>query len=124
MRAFVLATMLLAAPMAHAADKPNPADYTITVHVISSLSTSQYDGSLNLPEQVLQVVIDGQSMQLTGSSMGVLALGDYPARLSTKVHGPRNPNTYDVYKGYDVLLPDGNVRTYTVTRLGPAVPNP
>jgi hypothetical protein len=41
--------------------------------------------------------------------MGVLALGDYKARIATSVHGPRNPNTYDIYKGYDLLMPDGTV---------------
>jgi hypothetical protein len=53
---------------------------------------------------------------------GLLALGDYPARVSAKVKSPVTPNAYDIYQGYDLLMPDGKVRAYTVTRLGPAVP--
>jgi hypothetical protein len=74
--------------------------------------------------QVLETTIDNQPVELTGNSMGVLALGDYKARISTAVHGPRNPNSYDIYKGYDLLMPDGTARTYTITRIGPAPANP
>jgi hypothetical protein len=124
MRSFAL-VLLLSTPVAMyaASADTNPADYAITVHVLSSASQVQQTREQIYVSQVLEVVIDGQPMQLTGTSQGVLALGDYKARLSSAVHGPHNPNTYDVYKGYDFLMPDGKVRTYTVTRLGPAVAN-
>jgi hypothetical protein len=36
----------------------------------------------------------------------------------------QKPNAYDIYRGYDLLLPDGTTRTYTVTGLGPVPTNP
>ena len=110
-------TLLLAA-----SGVPNPADFPVKVHVVFSryVTSTAY--------QQIEAVIDGQRVELTGLSRGVLALGDYPARISAKVHGPKNPNSYDVYKGYDFLMPDGNVRTYQVTAFGqsefPAPPPP
>jgi hypothetical protein len=74
-------------------------------------------------------MIDGQPVELQQdygqpTSSGILALGDYPARISLNVHGPKNPNSYDIYRGYDLLMPDGTARTYTVVRLGPAPSHP
>jgi hypothetical protein len=42
------------------------------------------------------------------------------------VHAPsKNPNSYDIYRGYDLLMPDQAVRTCQVTGLGPlSAPNP
>jgi hypothetical protein len=127
---------LLAAP-----DKPNPADFTVKVHVVSSGSQIYGDISSCIAYQLLETVIDNQPVELQGGGQqvtlrfpvalsghgenrGILALGDYPARISLKVHGPKNPNTYDIYKSYDLLMPDGSTRTYTVTRLGPAPSHP
>jgi hypothetical protein len=124
MKSLALALLLIAPATAFAATKPNPADFTVTIHVTSSASEFRYDGTLVEFLQILETTIDGQPFQLTGNSAGVLALGDYKARISTTVHGPHNPNSYDIYKGYDLLMPDGTARTYSVTRLGPAVPNP
>ena len=110
-------TLLLAA-----ADKPNPADFSVKVHVV--FSRAVLVGSY----QQIEALIDGQRVELTGFSLGYLALCDYSARVSLKVHGPKNPNSYDIYKGYDFLMPDGNVRTYHVTAVGqsefPAPPPP
>jgi hypothetical protein len=124
MKKLALALLLLFTPAAFAAEKPNPADFTITIHVTTSASRYQYDGNLTDFLQILETTIDNQPVELTGNSMGVLALGDYKARIATSVHGPRNPNTYDIYKGYDLLMPDGTSRTYSVTRIGPAPANP
>lgn len=110
-------TLLLAA-----AGTPNPADFPVKVHVVFTryVATGGY--------QQIEALIDGQRVELTGYSLGVLALGDYKARISTKIHGPKNPNSYDIYKGYDFLMPDGKVRTYQVTAMGksefPAPPPP
>jgi hypothetical protein len=126
MKKLALALLLLLSTTAAfaATDKPDPAGFPVKVHVITSSSRPLYDGTLSLPQQILETTLNGQPTELTGISMGVLALGDYPARISTKVHGPRNPNTYDIYLGYDLLMPDGTTRTYTVTRLGPTSTNP
>jgi hypothetical protein len=77
---------------------------------------------------VLETVIDNQPVELkcwVSGNPSVLTLGDYSARLSSAVHGPsKNPNSYDIYRGYDLLLPDGAARTCTVSRLGPAPSHP
>ena len=110
-------TLLLAAGGA-----PNPADFPVKVHVVFSrfVSSAGY--------QQVEAVIDGERVELVAYSQGFLALGDYQARVSTKIHGPKNPNSYDVYKGYDFLMSDGKIRTYQVTAVGqsefPAAPPP
>ncbi len=117
--ALVLLLFLSASAFA-ATHKPNPADFTVKVHVISSSSPRALANY-----QVLETTVDDQPVELTGFSQGVLALGDYPARLSKTVRPPSShPNTYDIYRGYDLLMPDGTTRTYTVTGLGPVVTNP
>jgi hypothetical protein len=121
MRKLALTLLLLQpATLFAAADKQNPADFPVKVHVITSASQIIGGGTNSTNIQVLETTIDGQPVELTGGSDGVLALGDYQARIATKIFRPHNPNTYDVYQGYDFLMPDGKIRTYLVTRLGPA----
>jgi hypothetical protein len=112
--------MLLIPTFAFALDKSNPADFPITVHVVSSRSRS-------IPSQVhtveavqyLETMIDKQPVEIGCESEGVLALGDYPARVSTKIHSPsKHPNTYDIYSGYDLLMPNQSIRTWLRHRLG------
>jgi len=114
----LLQTSLLLA----AGGSPNPADFPVKVHVVFSrfVTSAGY--------QQVEAVIDGERVELVAISQGYLALGDYPARISTKIRGPKNPNSYDVYKGYDFLMSDGKIRTYQVTAVGqsefPAAPPP
>jgi hypothetical protein len=125
MKKLALALLLLQTGLLLAAtDKPNPADFTVKVHVVSSGWQSIY-GS-NGYFQILETVIDNQPVELgyVETSAGILALGDYPARISPSIHGPKNRNSYDIYRGYDLLMPDGTARTYTVVRLGPAPSHP
>ncbi len=126
MKALAVALLLLLPSAAFAAPtKPNAADFTLKVHVISSASRQQWADGLLWIHQVLETVIDKQPVELQTDSQGVLALADYPARLSRKVHAPNHhSNTYDIYRGYDLLMPDGTTRTYAVTRIGPAPTNP
>jgi hypothetical protein len=78
--------VLLFAALAPAA--PAPDDYSINVHVTSSYRT--YAGSTL--EQGLDVVINGKKYQLGGQYRGgILALGDYKAKLSKDQH----PNAYE-----------------------------
>jgi len=88
-----------------ASDKPNPAVFPVKVHVVFS----RYVQSVGY--QQIEALIDGERVELTGFSRGVLALGDYPARITPKVHGPKNPNAYDIYKGYANSHADGIVAT-------------
>ena len=66
-------------------------------------------GSVGHQSRCWRLVINGQPVELSRRQprVGLQALGDYPARISPKIHGPNNPNTYDVYRGYDLLMPDG-----------------
>ena len=117
--------LILPATVSAAPSKPNPADFPLKVHIVSSASRMYITENGSLYTQILETVIDQQPVELQGYSQGVLALADYPARISTKIHAPNHhPNTYDIYRGYDLLLPDGTTRTYSVTRLGPAPTNP
>lgn len=116
-QASLLLVVLLAAPIFLRATQPNPADFQIKVHVISSRLRN---GSGPTMLQYLETSIDGQPVELRCFSDGVLALGDYPARLSSKVHAPsKHPNTYDIYQGYDLLMPNKEIRTCHVVGLGP-----
>jgi len=115
--------LLLLQPIAvlASADKPNPADFPIKIHVISSSSQALNNVSY---VQVLETTIDGQPTELTGNGGGVLAPGDYSARLNPDVQGPGDAMSYDVYRGYYLLLPDGKTRKYKVTGLGLPSTNP
>ena len=134
MKKLVLALLIMQTAFLLAApdkpkDKPNPADFTVKVHVLSSGSQTNCVSGLCYVSQLLETVIDNQPVELQGEGIhdqpvGVLALGDYPARISPKIHGPKNPNSYDIYRGYDLLMPDGTARTYTVVRLGQAPSHP
>jgi len=113
MKKFALALLLLQTTLLTAfAAGPNPADFPVLVHVVFTRAV-RVDGY-----QQIEAMIDGQRVELTGLSQGMLALGDYHARVSKKIRGPRYPNDYDIYKGYDFLMSDGKVRTYQVTAMG------
>ncbi len=122
MKKMALIFLLLPTALLAASDKPELTDFPVKVQVVFSRSV------LRVSDQQIEAMIDGERVELTGYSQGFLALGDYPARISVKVHGPKKPNSYDIYKGYDFLMPDGKVRTYTVTAVGqsefPAPPPP
>jgi hypothetical protein len=87
--------------------EPNPADYTITVHVSAchlsfvSLTTLQN----------LDVVINGKAYELQAiSNDGVLALGDYKAKLVQDVH----KTAYESSLTYEFLFSDTKVRKFSV----------
>jgi hypothetical protein len=71
-------------PLARAT--PGPADYPITVHVSSS--------EWNANWLQLNVTIDGKKYLLSGPYNGVLAPGDYKAKLVTDTH----KTTYETYQ--------------------------
>jgi hypothetical protein len=118
MKKLALTLLLLAVPVAFAAKKPgpNPADYTITVHVIGSANR----GAI----QHLEVVINGQPMELSSTLGygGLLALGDYKAKyisMAPKVHAP-----YDYWNRYEIYFPaDGAIRDYDEVAIGAPPPS-
>jgi hypothetical protein len=115
----ILTTLLFVPSLAVAANQPNPADFPISIHVVSSRSRTEYAAGMSVALQYLETIIDNQPVELACTSTGVLALGSYPARISTKVRLPKHPNTYDIYRAYDLLMPDQNIRTCSVLGLGP-----
>jgi hypothetical protein len=116
-----------ATPASKPADNPDVTaegsagvDFPVAVRVVTSASRVQVLQGTAGTYQVLETVIDGQPVELEAENGGVLALGEYKARVSASVRAPNGPNSYDIYRGYDLLLPDGATRTYRVVRLGPA----
>ena len=116
--ALLLFPVLLPAQQAQA----RAAGFPLTVHVVFSRNSGPFLPGASYHQ--LQAVINGQQVELAGGGGGILALGDYPARLAAKSGAPRNNPVYDVYQAYDLLMPDGQIRNYVVTGLGPPATNP
>ena len=95
--------ILLFSPLVFAAGGPNPAEYTVNVHVSSSSI-----GPHGL--QVLDVVIDGKKYELQSElAVGrLLALGDFKAKLVTN-----RKTAYESLQVYEFLFPD-KTRQYEV----------
>jgi hypothetical protein len=116
MKKFTLAICLLFASTicAHAKTPPNPADYTVTVHVTGSHFRSSYGSSL-----VFDCLIDGKKIELSGSPLlnpqlpAVLKPGDYRARIIQTNKYPAYLNT----DHYQLLLPDNKTADFAVTGL-------
>ena len=117
MRKLLFTLLLLPATAMFAAKpNPNPADYTITVHVVGSANRSAV--------QHLEVVIDGQPMELVsvnGVYGGLLALGDYKAKFVSTA--PKTHATYDYWNRYEIYFPsDGAIRDYDEIAIGTPPP--
>jgi hypothetical protein len=94
--------VLLFSAFAWAAPPPNPADYTINIHVSRTRNTGS---------QRLDAVIDGRKYELQCyCAQGILALGNYKAKLIRDEH----KNLYDSIQVYEFLLPGQKTRTFTV----------
>ena len=91
---------------------PNPADYTVAVHVVFSRAGLDHLGG---SQQALQTVIDGRQVEMVCGANGILTPGDYKAKLYVNDSG----NSYDISQRYDLLLPDMTIRSCNVTGLGP-----
>jgi hypothetical protein len=99
-----------------AAPKTDQADYKIAVHVSGSRFGA--DGMT----QILSVTIDGKHYELlggtssakvysAGSAHGLLNPGDYQAKLIEDIH----KTGYESIQMYELLLPDGATRKFSVT---------
>lgn len=97
--------LLFLSAHAWAAENPNPAEYSITIHVTSS----NIDAA---GRQDLVVVIYGRKYELRCeySTGTLLALGDYKTKLVTDEH----KNTYDSVRVYEFLLSDKKTRKFEV----------
>jgi hypothetical protein len=101
---------LLLSALALAAPAPNPAAYTVNVHV--SASRMVVNGRSVAYAQELDVVIDGKKYELESSAFpnALLALGDYKARLVKNERW----GTYDSFQVYEFLLPGQQTRKFMV----------
>ena len=112
----VIFAILLIAPTLALAQKPNPADYTIAVHVQSSrlveFCTDVTRGSnICIWEQQLSVTIDSKKYELqSGNAKALLRVGDYKA----KIIEDKSEHTYEYARTYEFLFPDGKTRKYFV----------
>ncbi|HEX5283726.1 MAG TPA: hypothetical protein VFW30_06370 [Bryocella sp.] len=93
MRSLIVFVLFIqSAAVVFALDPANSGDFPITIHVVSSWSRAV--NGHDYPGQYLETTIDKQPVELSCDSLGVLALGDYQARISSKVHAPsKNPNS-------------------------------
>ncbi|MGB8012350.1 MAG: hypothetical protein WCF68_12085 [Terriglobales bacterium] len=104
MKKLVVVVLLVTSALAWAGTVPDPAEYTVNIHVSSS---SKNVKSLLL----LNVVIGGKKYELTGFIGGpLLELGDYKAKLVKDEH----KTTYGSYQIYEFLFPDKKTRQFEV----------
>ena len=103
MKYVVLLSLLMMTPRCSAAR--NEKDYPITIQVISS---ANFNGV-----QDLDVVIDGQNLELRGplGKYGALECGDYQAKLVKDQHKLR-----EWKQAYELLLPDNKTRRFSAVR--------
>jgi hypothetical protein len=108
MKKISLLLLLLTASHCWAGPKPDPSQYTVNVHVSSSLNIPT--GNLS-EQQQLQVTIDGKKYVLQGGTgLMVLKTGDYRARVLKEE--TNNPVEYS--RSYEFLFPNGETRKYYV----------
>jgi hypothetical protein len=94
------------------------ADYNLTIHVSqtrigSDCSVSQGDSSCKSAQQ-LSVLVDGAKYELESETFfpkGIVALGDYKARLIKDQQKP----THEFNRAYELMFPDGSTRKFRVT---------
>jgi len=114
----VLFAVLLLIPALVFAEKtrPNPADYTVAVHVQSSrlvLFCGDVTGGSSVCtwEQHLSVIIDGKKFEIQPeAAKNLLRVGDYKAKIVKE----DTPNAYEYQRVYELLFPDGQTRQYSV----------
>ena len=99
MKKVVLVALLLCSSMASARTAPNPADYTVNVHISSSRLKN---GSLRL-----KVIIDGKKYEMVGNGH-LLVPGDYKAKLARD----DKKNSFERDQSYEFLLPDKKTRWF------------
>jgi hypothetical protein len=122
----VLFALLLLTPALTMAAKPapNPADYTVAVHVRSS-SLSKVASGVSETSLHLVAVIDAKTYELDTISpcQNLLRVGDYKAKIvQEKSRYGRDPQptpddttqAYEYHRVYEFLFPDGKTRKFTV----------
>jgi hypothetical protein len=118
MKRFVLIALMLFLPALAVAEKPNPADYTVAIHVhASTLVNSCWSDNKGSDCGMMQRVtakIDGMPLRqyelerLVDSN--VLRVGDYKARVVTDV----KPRAEEYTLVYEILFSDGKTGRFAV----------
>jgi hypothetical protein len=114
MRRYLALILFLGSSLAWSA--PNPAEYTLNIHVVSSQVDTAYWGETPMQYQTLHVVIDGKKYTIRGNAIriahvvGVLSPGDYKAKLVTD----KRKGTYAYDREYELFLPDQTTSKLTV----------
>ncbi len=114
MKRVALALLFLGSALAWA-EKPNPADFPIKVHVQASRLFDEVmtpKGPTYHGTQHLVAVIDGKTYELDGAAdhTELLRVGDYKAKL---VETGRERD-YEYRRIYEFLFPDGKTRQFLV----------
>jgi len=105
----VVLFLVLCSAFAQAKEKPNPADFTIKVHISAAhfLLNPTYS---SLPILYADATLNGKKLQLAGTAAKIqgnivlIAPGDYPARLTKDVH---NTDGTAIHQEYELPLSDG-----------------
>jgi hypothetical protein len=108
--------LMLFSTLAWSADKPNPADYTIKVHISATHIRhfcSERGADVRCDDGIYaDAILNGKKIELLGGDVidkkvGMLIIpGDYPVRLTKDIH---NADSTAIRQEYDILLPDGTV---------------
>jgi len=117
----LLIALLLVAPASSWASKPNPADYTVAVHVQSSHLGWECDSHLGSsfcgPQLRITAVIEGKKLELRckTDSSDLLRIGDYKARRMADGPAKSDPApAYQDHERYEFLFPDGKTSEFDV----------
>jgi len=113
MKTFVATLFLvLYSTFAQATEPPNPADYTLKVHVSASRLRTECANGICSNVLYTDTTLNGKKIELSGvgvivkKTLMLIAPGDYPAKLLKDVH---NTNGTLFNQQYDLLLPDNIV---------------
>jgi hypothetical protein len=104
----IVLALILVLPSLLYAENPNPSDYPVAVHVLSSRLVISHDGAT----QDLIATIDGKHVELEGTPIQqyLLRTGDYKAKVAKDEHS----RSYEYEKIYEILFPDGKTRKFLV----------
>jgi hypothetical protein len=118
MKVHLCTLLLLSTGLAWAEKTPNPADYSVAVHVRSSRIAAEcgdvtQGSSVCTSMQYLSVTIDGKKYELAGRTptFDVLRVGDYKARILKD----ETKHPYEYLRTYEILFSDGATRDYYVS---------
>jgi hypothetical protein len=115
------AFVILTSPLAAFAKKPDPATFTLSIHVreteVDYACNESFLGNPASCGMRLRIigVLEGQKLQLRANTSMVLRTGDYKMREKKEEPPPYAPDpSYVDRKAYEMLLPDGKVIVFQV----------